>query len=203
MRRKEAALLTNRDESGEIRLSREELENGSFDEVAAVLADETMTRGRAIKLAGAALLAGSGMMALFQSPAEARKKRRRRRKKKVTAAPEQPKFEAQPGASDTKTVTITNHQDGTSVFLLPDTGSDNDFSFSVPGVTGPITEPIEIAPGAELPVTVTFAPDASASPGVQTGSLTLVDADVTGQPVLSGDPLKVVPLEGTVLPPPQ
>jgi hypothetical protein len=50
-------------------------------------------------------------------------------------------------------------------------------------------------------VTVTFAPDASASPGVQTGSLTLVNADVNGEPLLGGDPLKVVPLEGTVLPP--
>jgi hypothetical protein len=188
-----------RDEGGGLRLP-EELETSSFDEVSAVLAEGTITRGRAIKLAGAALLAGSGMMALFQSPAEARRRKRRRRRKKVTATPEQPRFEAQPGASDTKTVTITNHQDGTSAYLLPDTGSGNDFSFSVPGVSGPITEPVEIAPGASVPVTVTFAPDASASPGVQTGSLTLVDADVSGEPVLSGDPLKVVPLEGTVLP---
>jgi hypothetical protein len=188
-----------RDEGGELRLP-EGLENSSFDEVAAVLADGSITRARAIKLAGAALLAGSGMMALFQSPAEARRRKKRRRRKKVTATPEQPKFEAQPGASDTKTVTITNHQDGTSVYLLPDTGSGNDFSFTVPGVTGPITEPIEILPGTSVPVEVTFAPDATASPGVQQGSLTVVSADVNGEPLLGGDPLKVVPLEGTVLP---
>jgi hypothetical protein len=86
------------------------------------------------------------------------------------------------------------------VNLLPGTGSDNDFSFTVPGVTGPITEPIEILPGTSLPVDVTFAPDANASPGVQTGSLTLVAADVDGDPLLGGEPLKVVSLEGTVLP---
>ena len=180
-------MLMKRDEGEGFRPPQWELEDGSLDELSATLTEGTISRAQALKLGGAALLAETGLTMLFQSPADAR------RKKKITANPEQPKFEAPAGGSDTKTVTITNHQDGTSAYLLPGTGS-NDFSFTVPGVSGPITEPLEIAPGAQLPVTVTFTPNAS----VQSGSLTIVDADVEGEPLLSGDPLEVVPLKGVV-----
>lgn len=66
------------------------LEGGSFDELAAGLADETITRGRAIKLAGA-VLAGS-VLAVFSPLAgeaegqelkiESKRSRRRRRRRR-------------------------------------------------------------------------------------------------------------------------
>jgi hypothetical protein len=180
-----------RDESGEIRPSQEELEVGSIDDLAAGLTEVTMTRSRAIKLAGAALLGGTGMMMLFQSPAEARRRRRKRRRK-VSSDPAQPQFTAQPGGEDTKTVEITNHQD-TPVYILPDAGSGTSFSVSLPGVSGPLTQPVEIAPGATVPVEVTFSPALTASPGdVQIGSLPILDA------VLDGELVKAIPLKGTV-----
>jgi hypothetical protein len=183
--------FTNR--GAETRSSREGLEVGSIDDLAAGLTEVTMTRSRAIKLAGAALLGGTGMMMLFQSPAEARRRRRkRRRKRKVSSNPALPQFTAEPGGTDTKTVEITNHQD-TPVYILPDAGSGTSFSVSLPGVSGPLTQPVEIAPGATVPVEVTFSPALTASPGdVQIGSLPILDA------VLDGELVKAIPLKGTV-----
>ncbi len=181
-------MLMKRDEGEELRPPRWELEDSSLDGLSAALTEETITRARAIKLAGAALLAGTGLTMLFQSPADARKRRKRRRRKKkpVTTTPEQPRFDP---AGETKSVSITNNQEGTSVFLLPDAGS-NDFSISLPDVQGPLTSPLEIKPGETATVDITFAPNAD----VQPGSLTIVDADVNGQPLLGGDPLLEVPL---------
>ena len=71
-------MLMKRDDGGELRPPQWELEEGSYDDVATMLADGTITRARAIKLAGATLLAGTGLMMLFQSPAEAGRRRRRR-----------------------------------------------------------------------------------------------------------------------------
>jgi hypothetical protein len=75
-----------RDESGEIRPSREELEVGSIDDLAAGLTDVTMTRSRAIKLAGAAL-AGSALTLFWAGEADARRRRRRRRRRKAQVTP--------------------------------------------------------------------------------------------------------------------
>ena len=89
-------MLMNRDEGGELRPPRWEIEEDSFDEVSAVLAEGTITRAQAIKLGGGALLAGTGML-LVQSPADARRRHKRcRREKKVTATPNQVDFGQQP-----------------------------------------------------------------------------------------------------------
>ena len=70
-----------RDEGGENRPSREELEGMSFDDLTAGLADGTITRAKAIKLAGAALLGGA-LTVLWADEADALNRRRRRRKKR-------------------------------------------------------------------------------------------------------------------------
>jgi hypothetical protein len=74
-------MLMKRDEGGENRPSREELEGMSFDDLTAGLADGTITRSRAIKLAGAALLGGA-LTVLWPGEADAANRRRRRRKKR-------------------------------------------------------------------------------------------------------------------------
>src|SRR5215210_2919120 len=75
-----------RDEGGEIRPSREELEGSAFDDLSAGLTDMTITRSRAIKLAGAAL-AGSALTLLWPAEADARRRRRRRRRRRKVEAP--------------------------------------------------------------------------------------------------------------------
>ena len=69
-----------RDEGGELRLP-EELVDSSFDDLTVGLTDVTITRSRAIKLAGAAL-AGSALTLLWPGEADARNKKRRRRKRR-------------------------------------------------------------------------------------------------------------------------
>lgn len=69
-----------REESGEIRTSFGEPGGSSFDDLAVELAGQTITRGRAIKLAGAAL-AGSVLSVFFAAPeADARRRKRRSRR---------------------------------------------------------------------------------------------------------------------------
>src|SRR5215207_7176273 len=79
MGREETRLLMSREESGELRPLFGEPEGSSFDELARRLADATITRGRAIKLAGA-VLAGSVLSVFFAPEADARRRRRRSRR---------------------------------------------------------------------------------------------------------------------------
>lgn len=75
MGREETQLLMKREESGEIRPSFGELEVSSFDDLAVELSDETITRGRAMKLVGAAVV-GSVLSVFFATPeADARRRR--------------------------------------------------------------------------------------------------------------------------------
>jgi hypothetical protein len=63
-----------REAGGEVRPSFGGLEVSSFDDLAVGLASEPITRGRAIKLAGAAL-AGSVLSVFFAPEADARRRR--------------------------------------------------------------------------------------------------------------------------------
>src|SRR3712207_700169 len=74
-----------KDEVEEIRPSQEELEVGSLDDLSAGLTDVTITRSRAIKLAGATL-AGSALTLLWPGEADARRRRRRRRRRRKAQA---------------------------------------------------------------------------------------------------------------------
>jgi hypothetical protein len=104
------SVLLKKNEDGEIRPSREELESG-FSDLGAV----TITRSRAIKLAGAALAGGA--FSLFWAPeADARpnkKKRRRRRRRRrrraaIVATPSVVDI-LLPGAVGAVPVTVTNN----------------------------------------------------------------------------------------------
>ena len=178
-----------RDEGGELRSPRWELEEGSFEEVPAVLAEGTITRAQAIKLGGAAILAGTGML-LFQSPADARKrhkKRRHRRKKKVTSTPDQVDFDQQPvGTPSTpQTVPVTNNQDTDPVYVsLSPEALNGGFEFA-----NGFNPSLPILPGTTVDVPIKFTPT---TPGVQTGQLVISDT-----PDATGNTLKVVDLTGT------
>ncbi len=74
-------MLMKRDEGEENRPSREELEGMSFDDLTAGLADGAITRAKAIKLAGAALLGGA-LTVLWADEADARNKKKRRRRRR-------------------------------------------------------------------------------------------------------------------------
>jgi hypothetical protein len=103
------SVLLKNNEDGEIRPSGEELEAGFSD-----LGDVTITRSRAIKLAGAA--SASGAVSLFWAPeADARpnkKKRRRRRRRRrraaIVATPSVVNIPI-PGAVGAVPVTVTNN----------------------------------------------------------------------------------------------
>jgi len=173
-------MLMKRDEGEELRPPRWELEDSSLDELSAALTEETITRARAIKLAGAALLAGTGLTMLFQSPAEARKRRRRRKKKKVTASPREVTFPNTPAGttSDSKSVTVTNNgTEPVSVVLSPEALNGGftlapSFDASAP-----------ILPGTSADVPIQFTP---AEQGVEySGQLLVVDA--TGTTVTATD----------------
>ncbi len=189
-------MLMKRDEGGELRTSQEELKGSSFDEMAAVLADGTITRSRAIKLAGAALLGGAFTL-LWPAEADAgkKKRRRRRRRRKAQVTPDP----------------------------VPLPNDSNDITFQVENLTGGqlpaiagvevLSGPFEVAPGlgqlpilgeslvnfdqpialidvpgttvdATVPLTITVLEG-----GVQSGELRLFDAN--------GNTVDVVDLEAT------
>jgi hypothetical protein len=122
------SVLLKKNEDGEIRPSREELEAGFSD-----LGDVTITRSRAIKLAGAALAGGA--FSLFWAPeADARtnknkrrrrrraRARRRRRRAAIVATPSVVNITI-PGAGGAELVTVTNNGT-TPVTISPEVVGD-------------------------------------------------------------------------------
>jgi hypothetical protein len=73
------SLLMNRDEDGAVRRSPEEHRGPHLDDLATGMADGTITRGRAIKLAGAALVGSALSLFVADDAAEAHNRRRGRR----------------------------------------------------------------------------------------------------------------------------
>ena len=70
-------MLDKRNENGEVRPSWEEPEEYSFDDLARGLASGSLSRGRALKLAGAGILGAALGVFSLQNDAEAKKRRRR------------------------------------------------------------------------------------------------------------------------------
>ena len=170
-------MLMKRDEGGELRPPRWELEEGSFDEVSAVLAEGTITRAQAIKLGGAALLAGTGML-LFQSPADARKRhKRRRRRRKAQVSPDPVPVVPSTG---TALVNITNPSDRPLTISGAELLDSNGSLVTATDLTDPVT----IDPHTTVPVTFTFDPTA---PLVDAGQLRLLDASGTPITVENGN----------------
>ena len=169
-------MLMKRDEGGELRPPRWELEEGSFDEVSAVLAEGTITRAQAIKLGGAALLAGTGML-LFQSPADARKrhKRHRRRRRKAQVSPD-----PVPIVPAGTVLNITNPSDRPLTISGAELLDSNGSLVTATDLTDPVT----IDPHTTVPVTFTFDPTA---PLVDAGQLRLLDASGTPITVENGN----------------
>jgi hypothetical protein len=132
-----------RDEDGELRPPRWELEESSYDDAATMLVGGTITRARAIKLAGAALLSGTGLMMLFQSPAEAgrrRKKRRRRRRRtstsRVRTNRRRVRFRDTPVGTTSPVEKVTTTNPGTQPISIDPVISSPDFTLA-PGFTFP------------------------------------------------------------------
>src|SRR5918998_1438394 len=146
------------------------------------LAEERVTRARAIKFAGATITAGA-LAFLLPDEADAltRKQRRRRRRRRRAAARRRRQNNV---TSDSSTVTfgdtvlntpspaenVTITNDGTTpVTLRPEVVGDG---FTVaptfPGVDG-----FALAPGTSIDVPVIFTPDLS---GPSTGELRIIDA---------------------------
>ncbi|MCA1688765.1 MAG: hypothetical protein LC714_09325 [Actinobacteria bacterium] len=155
-----------RDEGGEIRPSREELNVSSFDDLSEGLTDVTITRSRAIKLAGAAL-AGSALTILWPGEADAanRKRRRRRRRRRRKAAV----------TSDPSTMTFGDTVVGDGFTIAP----------TFPGIDG-----FTLAPGTSIDVPVIFTPEVT---GPSTGTLRILEGaddllvetvDLIGQGIL-------------------
>jgi hypothetical protein len=173
-------MLMSRDEGGELRPPEWELEESSYDDAAAMLADGTITRARAIKLAGATLLGGA-LTVLWTDEADARRRRRkkrRRRKARVTPTPstlpqQQQDALGNPVANEI-VLSVTNPSDS-----KPLTISDVKLLGAEGAVVDP-TVPVTIAPGAtvDIPITVTYDPS---SPLVDAGELRLYDG--SGVPV--------------------
>ena len=169
-------MLMKRDDGGELRPPQRGLEEGSYDDVATMLADGTITRARAIKLAGATLLAGTGMMALFQSPADARKKKRRGRRRRRKARVEQ-----QAPVSPTQFVPIPDTDLFTAPVVFEVTNpSDKPLTISDVEVVGGEGladasllngESVTIAPNASEFVTVNLS---TSDPLVDAGSLQFI-----------------------------
>jgi hypothetical protein len=173
-----------RNEDGDIRPSLEEPEVG-FSE----LGEAPISRARAIKLAGAAL-AGSAL-SLFWATDEAdarrrrrrRKRRKKRRRRKAQVTPN-PVTTLAPGVPTV--LQVTNPSDSRPLTVGGVSLVDGDGGLL--GSNGLVGAPVQIAPGATAPVTVTFAPD---DPIVDASGLRLFDG--------GGRPIIVVDEEGNIL----
>jgi len=168
-------LLMKRDEGGQIRPSRKELEGGTFDDLATELADGTITRARAIKLAGAALFGGA-LTLLWPGEADARK-RRRRRKNRRERRPRRPR-RRRARVTNPQPVTVTP---GNNTVNVKNPGSRAltiekvhvlDGDGDVIAVKRPLGGPVTIKPGKTLPVTVNL----DANDLLDADKLRLIDA---------------------------
>jgi hypothetical protein len=171
-------MLMKRDEGGELRPPQWELEDGSsLGELSASLTEGTMTRAQTLKLGGAALLAGTGMMLLFQSPADARKrhKKHRRRRRKAQVSPD-----PVPIVPAGTVLNITNPSDRPLTISGAQLLGSNGSLVTATDLNPPVT----IEPHATVPVTFTFDPTA---PLVDAGQLRLLDASGTPITVENGN----------------
>ena len=164
--------MTNTNRDGRVRLSPNEPEIRLLDD-AAGLADAPVTRARAIKLFGAAIVVGA-LVAFLPDEAGARPNRRKRRRRKrqaaITSNPSTVTFgnTVVNTPSPAENVTITN--DGTTPVTLTPTVVGDGFTIdpTFPGIDG-----FRLAPGASIDVPVIFTPEVG---GPSTGGLTIVDA---------------------------
>jgi hypothetical protein len=165
-------LLMKRDEGGQIRPSRKELEGGTFDDLATELADGTITRARAIKLAGAALFGGA-LTLLWPGEADARKRRRRRKNRR-----ERRPRRRRARVTNPQPVTVTP---GNNTVNVKNPGSRAltiekvhvlDGDGDVIAVKRPLGGPVTIKPGKTLPVTVNL----DANDLLDADKLRLIDA---------------------------
>ncbi len=182
-----------RDEGGELRPPQWELEESSFDDLAVGLTDVTITRSRAIKLAGAAL-AGSALTLLWPAEADARRRRKKRRRRRRKAVVNNNPATVSPSGTDgggTTTISITNPSDTRDLIvsgaqLLDSAGNLVSTGGLIDPLTGAtLTDPVTIAPNDTADVGLTFA-----GPLVGADSLRLFDG--------SGNPITVLNPDGTV-----
>jgi hypothetical protein len=192
-------MLMKRDEGGEIRPSREELEGMSFDDLSAWLVDGTITRSRAIKLAGAALLGGA-LTVLWPGEADAANRRRRRRRRirrrrrkrqaAVVATPNQVNITV-PGEPGLENVTVTNNGPDT-VVIEPQLVDAEGFTLDLSGLDlADLT--LEAGESVDIPVLVS---DVNLL-GDGEGLLEIRDASTSG--IFEDLLLEVVELDATDL----
>jgi hypothetical protein len=175
-------MLTNRDEGGELRPPQWELEDGSFDEPSPGLAEGTITRAQAIKLAGAALLGGA-LTVLWADEADARKRRRkkRRRRRKAQVTDPLPLPVPVPNVENPGIISITfpvlNLGDkDLEIGDVKVVDGGNDGLADAELLNGPVT----IEAGQTEPVTVNLT---VTSPLIETGELRLIENDASGTPI--------------------
>jgi hypothetical protein len=164
-------LFRKRDEDAIVRPPWEELETTSFEDPAVSLADVTVTRSRAIKLAGAALASSVfGLVVAGEADARRRRRKKRRKKRRRKARVDQPVPTLVPGAPTV--LNVTNPGDNpltvSGARLLDGAGNVVD--------SVDLTDPVTIEPHTEAPVTVTFD-------GPLTGATSLQLLDGQGRPV--------------------
>lgn len=162
------------DEGGEIRPSREELDV-SFSDLGGV----TITRSRAIKLAGAALV-GSAFSLFWATEADARRRRKRRRRRRRKAQVTPNPVPLVPGTPTI--INITNPSDRpltiSEVQVL-----DSEGNLLFDALTGDVT----IDPNTTAPVTLTVNSD---DPLADASNLRLIDGAGVPIEILNG-PIEV------------
>jgi len=152
--------MTNTNRDGRVRLSPNEPEIGSLDD-AAGLADAPVTRARAIKLFGAAIVVGA-LVAFLPDEAGARPNRRKRRRRKrqaaITSNPSTVTFgnTVVNTPSPAENVTITN--DGTTPVTLTPTVVGDGFTIdpTFPGIDG-----FRLAPSIAETILLNTTPESS------------------------------------------
>jgi hypothetical protein len=163
----------------------EEPEVGSFDDLAAGLTDVTMTRSRAIKLAGAAL-AGSALTLFWAGEADARRRRRRRRKAQVQ--------NPQPVTLNLGDNTLNVTNPGNKALTI-DKVQVLDSDGEVIAVKELVDGPVTIARGETLPVTVNL----DANDLINADKLRLIDARGIPITVIDKDGVEVGDIDVDVL----
>jgi hypothetical protein len=170
--------FTNR--GAETRSPREELEVGSLDDLGAGLTDVTMTRSRAIKLAGAAL-AGSALSLVWAGEADARRRRRRRRRRRKVQVTNSLPVTLVLGGN-----TLNAKNPGNKALTI-DKVKVLDSDSEVIAVKDLVGGPVTIEPDETLPVTV----DIDANDLVNADKLRLIDDRGVAITVIDKDGVEV------------